>query len=120
MFHLSIEGLLLRFFLGGGAVVAASIIAKRVGGSFGGIFAAFPAVFVAAMLTMRLDYGGSDLIRRSIDLSKGAMVGMGINMLCAVAVGALCARKGWKKGLSLSVCGWLIVSLSISYVLFNT
>ncbi|EFM12191.1 conserved hypothetical protein [Paenibacillus curdlanolyticus YK9] len=120
MFHLSIEGMLLRFVFGGGAVVAASIIAKRVGGTVGGIFAAFPAVFLAAMLTMRMDYGGSDLIHRSIDLSKGALIGMGINMLCAVAVGSLCVRKGWKKGLSLSVCGWLIVSVSISYVLFNT
>ncbi|WP_127530254.1 DUF3147 family protein [Paenibacillus kobensis] len=118
MVHISLIGILLRFILGGGAVVAASVISKRAGGSIGGIFAAFPAVFLAAMLTIRLDHSGSDLILRSIDLSQGALIGMGINVICALAVGALCASRGWKKGLSLSVCGWLIVSVTISYVIF--
>lgn len=119
MLHISLTAIALRFVLGGGAVVAASLLARRIGGSIGGIFAAFPAVFLAALLTIRLDHAGADLIVRSIDLSQGALIGMGINIACAAAVGYLCASKGWKKGLSLSVCGWLLVSVLISYLMFN-
>ncbi|MCR2804052.1 DUF3147 family protein [Paenibacillus soyae] len=119
MLSVSIIGILLRFILGGIAVAVASLIAKRVGGVFGGIFAAFPAVFLAALLTIRWDYSGYELIRNSIVLSQGALIGMAINIVCALAVGYLSARKGWKKGLTLSVSGWLIVSFSISYIMFS-
>ncbi|MFB9324879.1 DUF3147 family protein [Paenibacillus aurantiacus] len=118
MLHLSLTAIILRFALGGGAVAAASLIAKRSGGAIGGIFAAFPAVFLAALLTIRFDHAGEALVARSIDLSEGALIGMGINVACAVAVGVLCASKGWKKGLSLSVLGWLMASISISYFMF--
>ncbi|GIO61419.1 hypothetical protein BK138_09695 [Paenibacillus rhizosphaerae] len=117
--HLSLIGILLRFLLGGAAVVAASLIAKRAGGAVGGIFAAFPAVFLAALLTMRFDYGSRELVAHSIDLSQGALIGMAINVACAAAAGYLCTSKGWKKGLTLSVGGWLLVSFTISYVLFS-
>ncbi|MFC4102243.1 DUF3147 family protein [Paenibacillus xanthanilyticus] len=119
MLHLSLTAIILRFVLGGAAVAAASLISKRVGGAIGGIFAAFPAVFLAALLTIRFDHAGDALVSKSIALSEGALIGMGINVACAVAVGMLCASKGWKKGLSLSVLGWLTTSVAISYLMFS-
>lgn len=116
MVDLSLSGILIRFVLGGGAVVASTYLARKIGGTYGGIFAAFPAVYLAAVLTIHLDATGSELITRSIALSKGALVGMGINILCALAVGMMSTRYGWKKGLMQSVVGWLCVSLLISYV----
>lgn len=115
MAELSILNLLIRFLLGGGAVVASTYLAKKIGGTFGGIFAAFPAVYLAAVLTTGLDTSGAELIEQSITLSKGALVGMGINVLCALAVGAISAKYGWKKGLVHSVAGWLVVSVLVSY-----
>lgn len=118
MLEISLAGLLLRFLFGGSAVAAASLISKRVGGPIGGIFAAFPAVFLAALMNVRIDHTGNELILKSIDLTEGAMVGMAINIVCAAAVGLLSAKKGWKKGLTFSVLGWLIVSVLVSYMMF--
>ncbi|MCZ8518196.1 MULTISPECIES: DUF3147 family protein [Paenibacillus] len=119
MVRLSLAAMLLRFLFGGGAVVLASVLSKKLGGSVGGIFAAFPAVYLAALVAIRLDHTGSDLVARSISLSQGALIGMGINILCAAAVGYLCAKRGWKRGLSLSIGGWFAVSLGVSYLLFS-
>lgn len=50
MFGISLSGLILRFIIGGIAVAGASIIANKVDGKIGGIFATLPAVFLAAIL----------------------------------------------------------------------
>ncbi|MDP4108355.1 MAG: DUF3147 family protein, partial [Bacillota bacterium] len=47
-------GLFIRFLLGGAAVVLSTIISRKLGEKAGGIFAAFPAVYLAALLTNRL------------------------------------------------------------------
>ena len=47
------------------------------------------------------------------------MIGMAINVLCAAAVGLLCVKRGWRKGLAYSVLGWLVVSVSVSYMMFS-
>jgi uncharacterized membrane protein (GlpM family) len=116
MTHLSVEGMIIRFLLGGGAVLVSSIVTKKIGGSIGGIFAAFPAVYLAALVTIHLDFTGNDLIQKSILLSKGAILGMAINILCAVMAGYLCTKEGWKRGLFHSVFGWLGVSLVIAFI----
>lgn len=108
---LSISGIVIRFLLGGGAVVASTIISRKLGSKMGGIFAAFPAVFLAALLTLRLDVKGSELVEKSIVLSQGAVVGMLINILCAIAVVYFCTKQGWKRGLTQSVAGWFLVSI---------
>lgn len=111
---LSLGGIVIRFFLGGGAVAGSSLLAKRVGGRFGGIFASFPAVYLAALFTTHLDAGGGVLLRRSVVLSRGALIGMVADIVCALLAGLLCARKGWKVGLSYAVGCWLIVSCVIA------
>jgi uncharacterized membrane protein (GlpM family) len=110
---LSIAGILIRFLFGGIAVALSSVIAKKMGGKLGGIFATFPAVYLAALLTVRLDYTGSELLGRSMTLSRGALIGMVADIFCALAAGYLCFRTGWKTGLLVALVIWLLVSCLI-------
>jgi uncharacterized membrane protein (GlpM family) len=113
---LSMMGIVIRFLLGGGAVVASTIISRKIGTKIGGIFAAFPAVFLAALLTLRLDAKGNELVEKSIVLSQGAVVGMFINIMCAMAVVYLCAKQGWKRGLTQSLAGWFLISMVYAFM----
>lgn len=116
MENLSIGALLIRFLLGGTAVLVSTLIAKKIGEKAGGIFAAFPAVYLAALLTASLDFNGDELISYSILLSKGAIIGMVINILIAVIAGYLLPRKGWKLGLIQALGCWFIISLVVVIV----
>ena len=60
MLSIDLFPVLLRFLIGGSAVVASTVIAKNLGGRLGGIFAAFPAVYLAAVIGLSMDYKGSD------------------------------------------------------------
>lgn len=113
MAELSISALLIRFILGGSAVVASTLVARKLGEKAGGIFAAFPAVYLAALLTASLDFSGDELISYSILLSKGAIVGMAINIVIAIIAGYLLPRKGWKRGLTQAVGCWFIISMIV-------
>lgn len=113
---MSMLGIVIRFLLGGGAVVASTIVSRKIGTKIGGIFAAFPAVFLAALLTLRLDAKGNELVEKSIVLSQGAVVGMFINIMCAMAVVYLCAKQGWKRGLTQSLAGWFLVSMVYAFI----
>lgn len=113
MAELSIGSLLIRFILGGAAVVISTIVARHLGEKAGGIFAAFPAVYLASLLTVRLDLDGINLVASSIVLSKGAIVGMGINIVVAIILGYLAQKQGWKKGLLEAMGFWLILSVAV-------
>lgn len=93
MENLSLISLLIRFLLGGSAVLFSALIAKKLGDKAGGIFAAFPAVYLAALLTASLDFNGEELISYSILLSKGAIIGMIINILIAIIAGYLLPKE---------------------------
>jgi uncharacterized membrane protein (GlpM family) len=116
MENLSMSALLIRFLLGGSAVLLSTLIAKKLGEKAGGIFAAFPAVYLAALLTASLDFNGDELITYSIVLSKGAIIGMVINVLIAVIAGYLLPRKGWKLGLIQALGCWFILSVVVVMV----
>ena len=120
MTELSFIGLLIRFILGGTAVVVATIIARKLGEKAGGIFAAFPAVYLAALLTTALDFEGESLINHSILLSKGAMIGMSINILVAMIAGYLLPKQGWKIGLFHTVLCWFILSIIVVLITSNS
>lgn len=113
MGELSISALLIRFLLGGAAVAVSTLVARNLGEKAGGIFAAFPAVYLAALLTVGLDFSGNELVAHSILLSKGAIVGMGINILVAILAGYLLPRQGWKRGLIQAMGFWLVVSMAV-------
>ncbi|NRD79335.1 DUF3147 family protein [Bacillus sp. BRMEA1] len=116
MIHLSVIALLIRFLLGGVAVVACTIVAKKSGEKVGGIFAAFPAVYLAALLTIGIDFHGGKLVSQSIILSKGAFFGMAINIFVAILAGWLLPKIGWKKGIINAMVCWFIVSIVVVYV----
>lgn len=116
MAELSISALLIRFLLGGAAVVLSTIVAKNLGKKAGGIFAAFPAVYLAALLTANLDFNGAELISHSILLSKGAIIGMGINIVVAIVAGYLLPRQGGKRGLMNAMGCWLVLSMLVVFV----
>jgi uncharacterized membrane protein (GlpM family) len=111
--ELSISALLIRFLLGGAAVVVSTLVSRKLGEKAGGIFAAFPAVYLAALLTVGLDFSGDELVAHSILLSKGAIVGMGINILVAILAGYLLPKHGWKRGLMQAMGFWLIASMAV-------
>jgi uncharacterized membrane protein (GlpM family) len=108
--HISLSALLIRFLLGGSAVVACTLVARKLGDKAGGIFAAFPAVYLAALLTIGLDFHGGDLISHSIILSKGAIFRMAINILVAILAGYLLPKIGWKRGIINAMACWFVVS----------
>jgi uncharacterized membrane protein (GlpM family) len=117
MAHLSLSALLIRFLLGGMAVVACTLVAKKLGEKAGGIFAAFPAVYLAALLTIGLDFHGGQLISQSITLSKGAIFGMAINIFVAMLAGWLLPKVGWKKGIINVMACWLVVSSFVVFII---
>ena len=116
MIHISPIPIAIRFILGGGAVVAATIIARTFGGRIGGIFAAFPAVYLAAVLTLSMEYEGDELLLISQHITQGALVGMLANIICAIAASRLIAKIGWQKGLAGALAIWLIAASTIYFV----
>jgi uncharacterized membrane protein (GlpM family) len=114
--HISISALLIRFILGGSAVVACTLVAKKLGEKAGGIFAAFPAVYLAALITIGLDFHGGSLVSHSIILSKGAIYGMGINVLVAIIAGYLLPKMGWKRGIIHAMVCWVAVSSVVVFI----
>ncbi|HEX3011168.1 MAG TPA: DUF3147 family protein [Syntrophomonadaceae bacterium] len=105
--------ILIRFLLGGAAVVAATLVARWFGGRVGGIFAAFPAVYLAAVLSLGLEYRGDALVEVSRHISQGALVGMTADIFCAIAASYLIARNGWKKGLVQALLIWCVIAPAI-------
>ena len=104
---------MLRFILGGTAIVACALIARFSGPRLGGVFAAFPAVYLAAILSLALDYRGEQLVNMSVHVSEGALVGMLANIICALAASRLILRNGWQKGLGLALLIWLLAASGI-------
>lgn len=119
MDSLSVSALLIRFFIGGSAVVVSTIVGKKLGEKAGGIFAAFPAVYLAALLTASIDIRGEALISYSILLSKGAVIGMVINIVIAIVAGYLLPRRGWKQGLMYVLVFWFMLSSLVVMVTAN-
>lgn len=108
MDKISLFGIALRFMLGGGAVAAAYVVSRYFSGRTGGIFAAFPAVYLAAVLGVGAGAPVTEGAARVLLVSRGALVGMTANIFCALAAAFLIPRMGWRKGLALSLAGWLV------------
>lgn len=118
MFSIDISPILLRFLFGGSAVVASRLIARSFGGKLGGVFAAFPAVYLAAVIGLSMEYEGTELISVSEQLSKGALVGMAADVCCALAASYLILKYGWKTGLGLSLLFWAVLAPLIYFTWF--
>lgn len=119
MFNTDISPILLRFLFGGSAVVASRLIAQSFGGKLGGVFAAFPAVYLAAVVGLSMEYEGKELLFVSEQLSKGAFVGMAADICCALAASYFILKYGWKTGLGLSLLFWAVLAPLIYFTWFN-
>jgi hypothetical protein len=74
----------IRFIFGGSAIVASTIFARRVGGTYGGVFTAFPAVYLAALISVSPNNPTDRLVPLSASLSRGALIGMSANVVTAI------------------------------------
>ncbi|MGR6835824.1 DUF3147 family protein [Syntrophomonas erecta] len=119
MYDLSLAPAVIRFLFGGGAVVASTLLARAFGGRVGGIFAAFPAVYLAAIISLALDYHGDKLMEVSIQISQGALVGMVANIICALCASYFIYKRGWSRGLILALLVWSVASVGI-YLLWKS
>lgn len=118
MAGLTFSGIIIRFILGGGAVAASYVLARKAGGRWGGIFAAFPAVYTAAVVTVAIGVPAQEGVPLSLQVSKGALVGMVANIVCAAAASLLINRFGWRQGLTYALAVWL-VCVSIIYAVIT-
>ncbi|HDZ7719953.1 DUF3147 family protein [Staphylococcus aureus] len=109
----SIGSAILHFVIGGIAVALASIIADKVGGKLGGIIATMPAVFLAAIIALALDYRGTQLVEMSMNLSTGAIVGILSCILTVFLTSLYIKHKGYRKGAIFTVVCWFVISLAI-------
>ncbi len=116
MSEISFFGIVLRFLLGGGAVAAAYIVSRFFGGRTGGIFAAFPAVYLAAVVSVGAGAAAPAGLHEVLEVSRGAVVGMLANIFCALAAAFFIPVMGWRQGLAASIAGWL-ATVSVMLVL---
>ncbi|MCD8915608.1 DUF3147 family protein [Staphylococcus simulans] len=113
MFGISLVSLMIRFIFGGLAVAAATVIASKLGGKLGGIFSTFPAVYLAALVTLSVDFHGKDLVYESIHLSAGAVIGI-VGCIISVALTAVAVKRiGYLKGAAFSIGCWFVLSCII-------
>lgn len=119
MVSIGLFPLAFRFLLGGTAVAASTLAAKAFGGRIGGVFAAFPAVYLAAILSLGLDYEGRELLFLSEQVSQGALVGMVADIGCALVASSLILKYGWKAGLFRALLVWAVLAPTIYFAWFG-
>jgi uncharacterized membrane protein (GlpM family) len=108
---MSIKDFLLRFLIGG-MTVALSYIASALlpWETLGGIFAAFPAVMVVAVLMVGISQGSG----KASEIAKGSVFGMTGCAICVVTVlYALQLTGSWWLSLLLGLVSWFIGALTI-------
>ena len=101
--------LALRFVLGGGTIVICYILSVILPWkAFAGIFAAFPAVMIAAVSMAGIREGS----RSAGEVAGGAVVGMlGCATCVLTAIFCMAYFHSWQTGLSISLVVWFISSV---------
>lgn len=107
--NLDIRDLALRFVLGGSAVAACYILLQVIPSkALAGIFAAFPAVMVAAVIMA----GVFDSSRQAADVAFGATAGMMGGTVCVLtSTVAMAYLNNWALALSIGTLAWFISSV---------
>jgi len=107
--NIDIRDLALRFVLGGTAVAACFLVLQILPSkAFAGIFAAFPAVMIAAVVMA----GHFESSERAADIALGASAGMMGCTVC-VLVATLCMQylNRWGLSLLIALVAWLFSSV---------
>lgn len=110
-----IKDLTLRFLLGGGSVAACYILLQVIPWkSFAGIFAAFPAVMVAAVIMTGVFEGS----RQAADVALGATAGMAGCTVCVLtAILCMIYLNNWAISLIIATIAWFFSSVvSIQFI----
>ena len=104
-----IRDLAFRFILGGFAVAACYVVLQLLPWkSFAGIFAAFPAVMIAAVVMAGISEGS----HQAAEVALGATAGMlGCTVCVIVAILLMTYLHLWSVALMISLLAWLISSI---------
>jgi hypothetical protein len=104
----------IRFLLGGTAVMASYLITVFSPWKLlAGIFAAFPAVMLTAVLMVGLASGSS----KASNTAKGSVFGQMGGVVCVITVlTTLQATNNWALSIVLGLILWLVSSITISKV----
>jgi len=73
---------------------------------------------MSAIITVSAGMVPEEGVPLALQVSKGALVGMVSNIICAVAASLLIPRTGWKKGLVGALAVWL-VSVTAVYIFMS-
>jgi len=107
--EINLRDLTLRFILGGMSVAACFVLMEILPWkAFAGIFAAFPAVMVAAVI-MAGHFGNSEL---AAEIALGASAGMmGCTVCVLTAIFCMQRLNNWGFSLALALGAWFLSSL---------
>lgn len=111
------KDLLIRFIFGGTAVMASYIVTiVSPWEILSGIFAAFPAVMLTAVIMVGIKSGSE----KAAQIAKGSVYGMIGGVVCVLAVlFALQQGVSWIASILIGIVCWLISSVCISYIRLN-
>ncbi|WP_019244474.1 MULTISPECIES: DUF3147 family protein [Bacillus] len=106
-----------RFLLGGTAVMLSYLISVvspwRI---LAGIFAAFPAVMITAVIMVGIKSGS----KKAAYIANGSVFGMIGGVVCVITVLlGLQISGNWLFSICIGIFSWLISSVAISYIRFN-
>jgi hypothetical protein len=106
------KDLILRFLLGGAAVMASYlIIVVSPWEILGGIFAAFPAVMITAVLMTGMKSGSKNAAK----IANGSVYGMIGGIICAATVYMILkASQNWGLSMLVGLIFWLVSSVMVS------
>ncbi|MCR2804053.1 DUF3147 family protein [Paenibacillus soyae] len=108
---MSLKEFLLRFIIGGLAVAlsyTASVLIPWK--TLGGLFAAFPAVMVVAVLLVGINQGSG----KASEIAKGSVFGMTGCAICVVTVLLALQLTGvWWLSMLLGLLSWFVGALTI-------
>jgi len=104
-----IKDLTLRFILGGAAVAVCYLFVQLIPWkSFSGMFAAAPAVMVAAVIMAGVSEGS----KHAADIALGATAGMMGCAVCVITTGLVMNYfHAWGLALLISLIAWFISSM---------
>ncbi|WP_160718980.1 DUF3147 family protein [Bacillus sp. USDA818B3_A] len=106
--------LFMRFILGGTAVSLSYLITVVSPWKIlAGIFAAFPAVMLTAVIMVGIASG----TKKATNIAKGSVYGMIGGIICVIAVLlSLQETSNWLLSITIGLISWLVSSISISNI----
>jgi threonine/homoserine/homoserine lactone efflux protein len=108
------QDLFMRFLLGGAAVSLSYLITVVSPWKIlAGIFAAFPAVMLTAIIMVGIASG----TKKATNIARGSVYGMMGGIICVITVLlSLQETSNWLFSISIGLISWLVSSVAISTI----